>query len=85
VILRNARCNDEIHSGVVSLRMCCQRTGSKILNNTENVETAVMSKLLIVWACLNNIKRCLSLKEMVMNAVRKESGIKSKRRMGGKT
>ena len=72
-------------SGVGRLTMCCQRTGSKILNNTENMETAVMSKLLIVWAYLTNIKRCLTLKEMVMNAVRKENGIKSKRRMGGIT
>jgi hypothetical protein len=49
------------------------------------METAVMSKLQIAWAYLNNIKRCLTLKEMAMNAVRKENGIKSKRRMGGIT
>jgi len=73
------------NSGVVSLRMCCQRTGSKILNNTKNMETAVMRKLLMVWAYLNIIKRCMTLNETVMNAVKKESGIKSKRRMGGKT
>ena len=49
------------------------------------METAVTSKLLTVWAYLTNVKRCLTLKEMVMNAVRKENGIKSKRRMGGIT
>ena len=53
------------------------------LNNTENMETAVMSKLLIACSYLTNIKRCLTLKEMVMNAVRK--AFSRKRRMGGIT
>lgn len=71
--------------GIGSFRMLCQRTDSTILSGTENMEAVLMSKLLTVWAYLTNIKRCLTLKEMVMSAARKENGMKSKSRMGGIT